>query len=109
FGTKWPSITSTCKAVPPPSIAAWASQPSCAKLEARIDGNSSIFVMNEFALLPPELQLYDVRLASGPASISQNLSDKCSGPPVSAPQGLKPINSRPFSARSKPCPPKSHL
>src|ERR1700676_117007 len=42
FGTKWPSITSRCSTVPPPSIAADASAPSCAKLAERIDGASSI-------------------------------------------------------------------
>src|SRR5258708_19848800 len=42
FGTKWPSITSRCRTVPPPSMAASASPPSCAKLAERMDGASSI-------------------------------------------------------------------
>src|SRR5579864_3346237 len=42
FGTKCPSITSRCSTVPPPSIAADASAPSCAKLAERMDGASSI-------------------------------------------------------------------
>src|ERR1700692_2059112 len=42
LGTKWPSITSRCNTVPPPSMAADASAPSCAKLADRIDGASSI-------------------------------------------------------------------
>src|SRR5713226_691676 len=42
FGTKWPSITSRCRTVPPPSMAASASAPSCAKLAERMDGASSI-------------------------------------------------------------------
>src|SRR5579863_8523044 len=42
FGTKCPSITSRCSTVPPPSMAADASAPSCAKLAERMDGASSI-------------------------------------------------------------------
>src|SRR5260370_5612493 len=42
FGTKWPSITLRCKTVPPPSMAASASAPSCAKSAERMDGASSI-------------------------------------------------------------------
>src|ERR1700682_2315336 len=42
FGTKGPSMTSSCSTVPPPSMAADASAPSCAKLAERIDGASSI-------------------------------------------------------------------
>src|SRR5258708_1452199 len=44
FGTKCPSITSRCRTVPPPSRAASASAPSCAKLAERIEGASSINV-----------------------------------------------------------------
>src|SRR6266487_4114719 len=41
FGTKWPSITSTCSTVPPPSSAAFASSARRAKFAERIDGASS--------------------------------------------------------------------
>src|SRR6266481_5565628 len=44
FGTKCPSITSRCRTVPPPSMAARASAPSCAKLAERMEGASSINV-----------------------------------------------------------------
>jgi len=53
FGTKCPSITSTCKAVPRPQ-SPHAHRCQVAQVTARIDGNSSIFVMNGSALLPPE-------------------------------------------------------
>src|SRR5229473_7736622 len=42
FGTKCPSITSRWSTVPPPSMAASASAPSCAKLAERMEGASSI-------------------------------------------------------------------
>src|SRR6266446_3570381 len=61
FGTKCPSITSTCKIVPPPSIACSASLPSCAKFDESIDGASSIFIAR-FPLLHPK-QNYTLRPA----------------------------------------------
>src|SRR6266851_1344906 len=42
FGTKWPSITSTCTIVPPPRSAAATSSARCAKSEASIENASSI-------------------------------------------------------------------
>ena len=42
LGTKWPSITSTCKSVPPPSRAAWTSSARRAKSADKIEGASSI-------------------------------------------------------------------
>src|SRR5260370_28891145 len=51
FGTKWPSITSTCNTVPPPSSAAFASSPSRAKFAESIEGASSM-VMGSGPLLP---------------------------------------------------------
>src|ERR1700694_828108 len=45
LGTKWPSITSMCTIVPPPSRAACASLANCAKFAERIDGASSIFLV----------------------------------------------------------------
>src|SRR5258708_5846028 len=51
FGTKWPSITSTWRTVPPPSSAAFASSPSRAKFAESIEGASSI-VMGSGPLLP---------------------------------------------------------
>src|ERR1700730_9588223 len=42
FGTKWPSITSTCSSVPPASSADLASTASCAKFADNIDGANSI-------------------------------------------------------------------
>src|SRR6202166_1124284 len=42
FGTKWPSITSTCSNVPPASSAVSASTASCAKFADNIDGANSI-------------------------------------------------------------------
>src|ERR1700730_8322654 len=42
FGTKWPSITSTCSNVPPASSAVLASTASCAKFADNIDGANSI-------------------------------------------------------------------
>src|SRR5437660_1680651 len=44
FGTKCPSMTSRCSTVPPPSSAASACTPSCAKLAERMEGASSITV-----------------------------------------------------------------
>src|SRR5580692_2598899 len=51
FGTKCPSITSRCKTVPPPSSAAFASAPNCAKLADNIEGASSMTEAT-VALLP---------------------------------------------------------
>src|SRR6195256_2868285 len=51
FGTKWPSITSTCSNVPPASNAALASAASCAKFADNIDGANSI--LDNSALLQP--------------------------------------------------------
>src|SRR5260370_888193 len=51
FGTKWPSITSTCNTVPPPSSAAFASSASRAKFAESIEGASSM-VMDSGRLLP---------------------------------------------------------
>jgi len=45
LGTKWPSMTSTCSTVPPPSIAAFACSPRREKSAERIDGASSICTM----------------------------------------------------------------
>src|SRR6202162_438566 len=56
FGTKWPSITSTCSNVPPPSSAAFASTASCAKFADNIDGASSI--LGNAALLHQHSQDY---------------------------------------------------
>src|SRR5208283_5122057 len=42
FGTKWPSITSRCRTVPPPASAAFASAPNCAKFADNIDGARSM-------------------------------------------------------------------
>src|SRR5882762_9280369 len=51
FGTKWPSITSQCSTVPPPSRAAFASSHSRAKFAERIEGASSM-VMDSGPFLP---------------------------------------------------------
>src|SRR5580698_2923033 len=48
FGTKCPSMMSTCSTVPPPSIAALACSPRREKSAERIDGASSICTMLPF-------------------------------------------------------------
>src|SRR5277367_5692504 len=42
LGTKWPSMMSTCRTVPPPSMADWACWPRREKSAERIDGASSM-------------------------------------------------------------------
>src|SRR5580704_18935738 len=56
FGTKWPSITSRCKTVPPPSSAAFASVPNCAKFADNIEGARSMTVAKA-ALLRSQTKL----------------------------------------------------
>src|ERR1700760_3520209 len=61
LGTKWPSITSTCSIVAPPSTAACTSASSCAKLDERIEGASSIFI----GWFPLPLQDWIIRRGQG--------------------------------------------
>src|ERR1700732_367159 len=86
FGTKWPSITSTCSNVPPASNAALASTASCAKFADNIEGASSI--LGNTALLQQfsrdYTQLYQaivqrVLLLSCAISKTRITSKTCSG------------------------------
>src|SRR5260370_348813 len=71
FGTKWPSITSTCSPVPRPSSAAFASSASRAKFAESIEGASSM-VMGSGRLLPMTIELAPSILSANFARLAED-------------------------------------
>src|SRR5260370_348815 len=71
FGTKWPSITSTCNTVPPPSSAAFASSASRAKFAESIEGASSM-VMGRSRPLPMTIELAPSILSANFARLAED-------------------------------------